>query len=450
VQEELQVFVENNLDSLLKMDLLAFFHRNPYVIGQTEDIATCLGVNIEELANNLEDLVQSGILKKKTGLSGSSYTLSPSEKIAPLISAFMDFYFTAANGEAEVYRPNTSNPKHNSYVSQRGKATVIKEDSLSPAEAAVNDNWIEQFQPDNSILYTELDLLGDVATWITGEKKVAITIFPGEGYPYCVTKGIKRSTALILAEKGLSLMGNLTRPVLLESHEYPWMKMDVEEEINRAVLAAITQDKSIIGLLAIVNPSPEILQDYRLDALVKLGQQSIQHLKNRAMLQHYQKIALIDELTGLYNYRFFQKRLQEETARAKRCAGTLSLLMIDLDHFKKVNDVLGHQEGNRHLQQVAAVFKKELRETDVICRFGGEEFAVLLPDVDLKGALLAAERLRQAVEDKFTQKRKKPQVTISIGVSNYPKQAGSMEELVKLADLALYRAKESGRNRCCG
>jgi len=117
VQEELQVFVENNLDSLLKIDLLAFFHRNPYVIGQTEDIATCLGVNIEELADDLEDLVQSGIMKKKTGLSGTSYTLSPNETTAPIVNAFMDFYFSDANQEADVYRSNISNTKNDGNLS---------------------------------------------------------------------------------------------------------------------------------------------------------------------------------------------------------------------------------------------------------------------------------------------------------------------------------------------
>ncbi len=159
-----------------------------------------------------------------------------------------------------------------------------------------------------------------------------------------------------------------------------------------------------------------------------------------------------DHLTGLYNRRYFNKRAEEEIQRALRHQAPFSLLMADIDHFKRVNDTYGHATGDRVLQTVARNLKEGLRTADVCARYGGEEFAVLLPHTVGEGALLVAERLRANLgETRYTGLGLPPDasVTISIGIASCPSDAIDLDELFELADKALYRAKEAGRDTVC-
>ncbi|MBI3596073.1 MAG: diguanylate cyclase [Nitrospirae bacterium] len=160
-------------------------------------------------------------------------------------------------------------------------------------------------------------------------------------------------------------------------------------------------------------------------------------------------MSLTDELTGLPNRRYLNRRLREELAMAQRFRSSLSCIMLDLDHFKQINDALGHQAGDAVLQSLAKVLCADKREYDVIGRYGGEEFLVLLPQVDAQGAITVAERLRKRVEetDLATNLRKPVRVTISLGVTTFNEEAINEEDLIRRADEALYRAKARGRNR---
>jgi diguanylate cyclase len=154
-----------------------------------------------------------------------------------------------------------------------------------------------------------------------------------------------------------------------------------------------------------------------------------------------------DGLTGIYNRRFFQTRLGEEFQRHKRYGTKLSLIMFDIDFFKKVNDCYGHQCGDVVLQSVASKISSIIRQTDYLARYGGEEFCCLLPQTDLTGALILAERFRLAIEQQATTCQANTiKVTISLGVSDATSK-DSAENLLKRADDALYQAKDSGRNR---
>ncbi len=154
-----------------------------------------------------------------------------------------------------------------------------------------------------------------------------------------------------------------------------------------------------------------------------------------------------DGLTGIYNRRFFQTRLNEECQCQKRYNTKLSLIMFDIDFFKKVNDCYGHQAGDAVLQIVASNIASTIRETDYVARYGGEEFCCLLPQTDLSGALVLAERFRQLIEAQTTTCQKKDiKVTISLGVAEMMPN-DSAESFLKRADDALYNAKNSGRNR---
>jgi diguanylate cyclase (GGDEF)-like protein len=161
-------------------------------------------------------------------------------------------------------------------------------------------------------------------------------------------------------------------------------------------------------------------------------------------LENILERAVVDGLTGLYDHDTFLVLLDKEIERAKRHSEKSSLLLLDLDDFKQINDQFGHQKGDEVLVQMAHIMRKSIRAMDYAGRYGGEEFAVILPETDIIEAIQSAERLRQAVENQFSQNYK---LTISIGVACFPEDASEIEGLVKLADEAMYYAKATGKNR---
>ncbi len=159
-------------------------------------------------------------------------------------------------------------------------------------------------------------------------------------------------------------------------------------------------------------------------------------------------LSITDCLTGLYNRRYLMDSLNREILRADRKDGSLSLIVIDIDHFKLVNDTYGHQQGDLVLQIVSGIIKKELRNYDIAARFGGEEFFAILPDVNADEALIVAERIRSAVEEfHFENDLYDLELTISLGVADLSYlSCQSVDNFIKLADDALYRAKANNRN----
>ena len=155
-----------------------------------------------------------------------------------------------------------------------------------------------------------------------------------------------------------------------------------------------------------------------------------------------------DGLTGLYNRREFEDRLREETQRARRYGKPLSVMLLDIDHFKEVNDRYGHQAGDETLIAVADLIRLSARPMDAVCRYGGEELAVILPETDASGAGIVAERIRASVAESLTvtPQGDEIQVTVSIGVAAFPRDGDTGPGLVKAADEALYAAKQEGRN----
>ncbi len=181
-------------------------------------------------------------------------------------------------------------------------------------------------------------------------------------------------------------------------------------------------------------------------------------IKNHIELKHnrdlLQRLTMVDPLTGINNRRRFDQYLDSELARMKREEKALTLIMIDVDHFKNFNDFYGHSLGDQCLSRVASVLQGEiLRPADLVARYGGEEFACISPDTDLGGALQLAERMRAAVEAlaiPHADSRTAAHVTISLGIATFaPPGAISPNKLIEAADQALYEAKEKGRNRIC-
>lgn len=161
------------------------------------------------------------------------------------------------------------------------------------------------------------------------------------------------------------------------------------------------------------------------------------------------EMTIRDELTGLYNRRYFMEALERETSRTVRYDTQLVLCMLDLDHFKTINDTFGHPAGDEVLSTIGAMIQEDVRFSDMVCRYGGEEFAVILPNTDLENAYAACERFRERVaEHPFSYKDERIRLTVSIGMASLENLTeGTAEELVNMADKALYAAKEKGRNR---
>jgi diguanylate cyclase (GGDEF)-like protein len=164
------------------------------------------------------------------------------------------------------------------------------------------------------------------------------------------------------------------------------------------------------------------------------------------VLSEMQKLIIIDSLTGLYNRRYFDLYLEKTIPYSQKGNTPLLLIMLDIDYFKKVNDNHGHQGGDEALKQISEIIKNNVKQSDAYVRFGGEEFAIVLPNTDVTEGIRLAENIRKAVEQSsFTYKNKQISITISIGLSKYDGETA--QEFIEKADKALYRAKKNGRNQ---
>ncbi|HEX6462993.1 MAG TPA: sensor domain-containing diguanylate cyclase [Vicinamibacterales bacterium] len=171
-------------------------------------------------------------------------------------------------------------------------------------------------------------------------------------------------------------------------------------------------------------------------------------LENAIRVQRAEALSVTDDLTQLYNSRYLSQVLRRETKRASRSGRPLSLLFVDLDGFKSINDSYGHLYGSRALIEAASVIRQCARETDVVARFGGDEFALILPDTGSDGALAVGERVRDRINDFhfLTNDGLDIHLTVSVGVATLPDVAASAESLIQAADDAMYHVKEHGKN----
>jgi len=169
-------------------------------------------------------------------------------------------------------------------------------------------------------------------------------------------------------------------------------------------------------------------------------------IQNAHNFDRMRQLAYVDGLTGIHNRRYFEMRIVEELERAGRFQGRMSVIMVDIDHFKKMNDEFGHLLGDEMLRAVSSILKQQLRKMDMVCRYGGDEFAIVVPETTGESAMRVAEKLRRQVETHYFPGVPRP-VTISCGVADYPAHGVSRDEVVAAADSALYLAKQAGRNR---
>lgn len=215
------------------------------------------------------------------------------------------------------------------------------------------------------------------------------------------------------------------------------------------VLPILLKKSHPMGVMSLHRNKVDSFSKNEIKLFRKISKEIAKVLDKTFLFRHTRELSITDELTGLYNRRYFNQRYEREVLRAKRYKRPLSVIMVDIDYFKNYNDVNGHILGDQVLKKVANSIETNLRKADIVARYGGEEFVILLPEIDKTHADQVAEKLRLAIEKgKFPQEENQPKgkVTISLGLATLPNDSSNSQELLEYADRALYRAKARGRN----
>jgi diguanylate cyclase (GGDEF)-like protein len=221
-------------------------------------------------------------------------------------------------------------------------------------------------------------------------------------------------------------------------------------DFRALILSPLISEGKLNGVLRLESPQPGnyLTDDLRL--LEIIADVAAVSIKNVSLYLKTQELAITDSLTGLYLVRYFHQRLSEEIAHSLMDNRPFSLLIIDVDYFKQFNDRFGHSAGDMVLKRIARILQKFTQANDLVCRYGGEEFALALLNMDKQKAFLKAEEIRHAVaQEEFQIRRHKIKLSISLGLANFPQDSRMKDDLIFKADTALYKAKNLGRNRSC-
>lgn len=301
-----------------------------------------------------------------------------------------------------------------------------------------------------------IDFIVEKIAQILEAQKCSLMLFDEEKGELCIQGAKGLSEDLIKAVRlklGEGIAGSAAQkgePVLVNNIEY-------SEEFKRAnrlhylgrsfMVVPIKVNDRLLGVICVADKytgsnHEEVFNEIDLRILCALSKEVAVALENVKLYKELNYLAITDPLTQLYNYRYFIKSLEYEIKRAERFDSQISLALIDIDDFKKYNDTFGHLEGDHLLKELARIFNAHLRETDIVCRYAGDEFAIIFPQSDKEGTSQVTDKLRKAVEEAVF----KNKVTISIGVACYVAGMDRHDCILK-ADMALYEAKRGGKNK---
>lgn len=292
--------------------------------------------------------------------------------------------------------------------------------------------------------------LGDALTGAFPEAVFHLGLVPPEGGSPTVVLQLRGDgvTEVSLTSDDQWVLARLLRqPVIWSAYPMVGLAATADPEIPEGLRAAtafpLLMDGALQGFLAVERLCPDDVE--RCGILVSQFALALRRIR---LYERVQELAIRDGLTGVFVRRHFLARLQEEVARAARHESPLAFLMVDLDHFKLVNDTHGHLAGDTVLRELAALLRTQVRDVDLVGRYGGEEFGIGLLDTGPGPAQVVAERIRQAVAAAtFRAYDERLAITVSIGVAGFPRDAADAADLVERADAAMYQAKEAGRNR---
>lgn len=234
------------------------------------------------------------------------------------------------------------------------------------------------------------------------------------------------------------------KPLLFQGSGEVELPRLIEDE-RSAFLVPMVAENEEVGVLYVGAAEPCSYDGRTCLRLSIVASQCAMAIRSAEIRENVRDYIIIDGVTGLYTHRFFQRRLIEACREYEDSLKSFSLVMIDLDHFIRYNDTLGHLEGDKILRESAALVRSYTRDSDVVCRYGGDEFAIILKDSDKEKSVKTAERIREAFQSRFHTYPVK--IMASIGVANFPEDAVSKIDLLTAADAALYRAKTGGRNQ---
>ncbi len=258
----------------------------------------------------------------------------------------------------------------------------------------------------------------------------------------------KETLLSLVAQEGMPL--HITKETISNYKDSPIVQLLKNEEIVLIPLKAKDKINGIIVADNFITREPVSKDDIRM--LTMLANQAGLAIENSQLYEKTLMLANMDSLTELWNHGYFQHLLNSELEKSRAMKLPLSLVMVDIDYFKIYNDNLGHQAGDKILKELATLIKNQSRKMDYVCRYGGEEFAVILPQADKKEAILIAERLRMDIEKhSFVREDILPdkKLTVSLGISSFPEDGLLPAEIITAADKFLYFAKNKGRNKTC-
>jgi diguanylate cyclase (GGDEF)-like protein len=276
---------------------------------------------------------------------------------------------------------------------------------------------------------------------------------------------LESSSLIACTQRGRTLIrtepwegpGALGRETLAAGGPVVWTAGDLGREPSKMDLLGVPEPtwwagvpvalgSSARGLAAVFDTRERILSDDDVHTLDAVAGHLGVCLNNLLTFQKTEALALTDELTRLYNFRFLKTALKREMERASRYGQVFSIIMIDVDHLKRYNDQHGHLAGSDLLQQLAGILSRSSRAIDLVAKYGGDEFLIILPQTRLDGAVSMANRIRIAVEESAFRLCKAGEMTISVGVASYPQHGNTVKGLVAAADKALFTAKRLTRN----
>ena len=249
------------------------------------------------------------------------------------------------------------------------------------------------------------------------------------------------------AEPWASILASSSTAMETDLCSEPTITKFFAESASRMCIPLVSFGQTL-SVLALDSSQPDAFRDGDLQSLESVADICATAIQNAHYVERVKQLAYLDGLTGIFNRRFFELRIMEEIERARRYGTGMAVIMADIDQFKRLNDEFGHVLGDEVLRQVSSLFNQQLRKIDVVCRYGGEEFGILLTQTNAHQAMSIAEKLRKMVAGwQFPGVPRT--VTISAGAAAFPEHGTTRDELVRTADAALYAAKQAGRNRVC-